>query len=92
MSSIRASGQDAAITLYPGAHHAFDNITLGYIHLSHADNGAGCTLRLASILGPLPSAGDVATCLRKGATIAGNAEAAASAQCNVRSQLGELLK
>jgi hypothetical protein len=62
---MRASGQDAAITLYPGAHHAFDNITLGYVHLANADNGAGCTLRLASILGPLPSASDVAGCLRK---------------------------
>ena len=92
MSSIRASGQDATITLYPGAHQAFDNITLGYIHLPNADNGAGCTLRLASILGPLPSAGDVATCLRKGATIAGNAEGAARARRNVRSQLGEVLK
>lgn len=92
VSSLRASGQDATITLYPGAHHAFDNITLGYIHLSNVDNGAGCTLRLASILGPLPSARDVAPCLRKGATIAGNAEGAAGARRNVRSQLGELLK
>jgi len=92
VSSLRASGQDAAITLYPGAHHAFDNITLGYIYLPNADNGAGCTLRIASILGPLPSASDVAACLRKGATIAGNAEAAASARRNVRNQLGDLLK
>ena len=67
VSSIRASSQDAAITLYPGAHHAFDNVTLGYIHLSNA-------------------------CLRKGATIAGNAEGAARARRNVRSQLGEVLK
>lgn len=92
VDSIRASGQDATITLYPGAHHAFDNIRLGFVHLPNADNGAGCALQSASILGPLPSANEVAACIRKGATIAGNAEAAATARRNVRTQLGELLK
>ena len=92
VDALRASGQDAAITIYPRAHHAFDNTRLGFVHLANADNPAGCVFRTASILGPLPSLADVGGCLRKGATIAGNAEAAALARQNVRMQLAELLR
>ena len=42
-------------------------------------------------LGPIPPLAEVAGCLRKGATIAGNAEAAAIARRNVRAQLAALV-
>lgn len=73
--TLEASGQDATISVYQGAHHSFDDIVVGFVHLSNVDNGAGCTFRIASILGPLPSANEFAGCLTKGATIAGNPEA-----------------
>jgi dienelactone hydrolase len=92
VDALRAVGQDATITVYPRAHHSFDNTRLGLLHLPNADNGADCVLRTASILGPLPSLDEVARCLRKGATIAGNATAAAMARRNVRTQLAELLR
>jgi dienelactone hydrolase len=91
VDAMRASGQDATINVYPRAHHAFDNFRLGFLHLPNADNGAGCVFHTASILGPLPPLAEVAGCLRKGATIAGNAEAAAQARRNVRTQLAALL-
>jgi len=56
METLRASGQDATVTVYRGAHHAFDDFGVGFLHLPNVDNGAGCAFRMASILGPLPSA------------------------------------
>lgn len=57
------------------------------------DNGAGCNVRLANILGPtLSSASELEGCLQKGATIAGNSEATAQSRQNVRAQLLELMK
>src|SRR5262245_2659430 len=90
---LKASGQDADITVYPGAHHGFPNESLGFVRMPNVDNGAACALRLASILGPLVSpASELESCLQKGATIAGNSEAAALARQNVRAQLTELMK
>jgi hypothetical protein len=56
------------------------------------DSGAACNLQLASILGPFPSIRETAGCLRKGATIAWNPNAAQQARRNVRSQLAELFQ
>jgi dienelactone hydrolase len=92
VEKLKASGQDAAITVYPGAHHAFDSVGLGYIRLANVDSGADCRLQTASVLGPLPPAAEIAKCLRKGATVAGNPEATEAARKNVRGQLAELLK
>lgn len=89
---LRASGQDVTITVYPGAHHSFDNIGRGFLRLPNVDNGAGCAVRIASILGPLPPRSETAGCLRKGATIAWNPQATEQARRNVRAQLAELLK
>jgi dienelactone hydrolase len=91
---LRASGQDATITVYAGAHHGFDNIGGGFFRLANVDNGADCAPRLASILGPLTSPrGDTASsCVRKGATVGWNPEATEQARRNVRAQLAELLK
>ena len=90
---LKAAGQDADITVYPGAHHSFPSEGLGFVRLPNVDNGAGCNVRLASILGPTVSTpSELEGCLQKGATIAGNSEAAAQSRQNVRAQLLELLK
>jgi dienelactone hydrolase len=90
--SLRASGQDVTITVYPGAHHSFDNIGRVFLRLPNVDNGAGCALRIVSILGPFPAPSETANCLRKGATIAWNPQATEQARRNMRDQLAELLK
>jgi dienelactone hydrolase len=89
---LRRSGQDAAITVYPGAHHSFDNVGLPFQYLPDVDNGAGCALTVASVLGPGPPASELARCLRKGATVAWSPGAEAQARRNLLSQLTELLK
>ncbi len=90
--SLRLSGQDISITIYPGAHHSFDNIGRSYLYLRNADNGAGCVARAASILGPFPPPRKTGGCLKKGATIAWNPEATEQARSNLHAQLTELLK
>jgi dienelactone hydrolase len=90
--SLRASGQDVTITVYAGAYHTFLYAGLGFVRQPNVDNAAGCTVRLASILGPLATPSEIAACLQKGATIAGNPKAAEQARQNVRTQLTELLK
>jgi dienelactone hydrolase len=90
--SLKASGQDAAITVYPGAYHSFDNIGRAFLHLPNVDSGAGCNLRMASILGPFPPLAEIVGCARKGATIAWSPEATEQARRNVRGQLAELLE
>lgn len=92
VESLRASGHDASITVYPGAHHAFDNPALGYVRRADVDNPSACELTVPSVLGPLPDARVIDACLRKGATMAGNPQALAQARRNVRAQLAELLR
>ena len=94
IETLRANAQDAIITVYRGAHHSFDDIWLGRAnhYLANVDNGAGCAFRIASILGPFPSASEITGCLTKGATIGGNPEGIDQARRNVQAQLAELLK
>ena len=93
VETLKAAGQDAAITVYPGAHHGFPAEWLGFVRMRNVDNGSACNARLASILGPTVSpASELERCLQKGATIAGNSEAAALSRQNVRAQLLELMK
>ncbi len=91
-AQLRAAGQDAAITVYPGAHHSFDNIGRPFLRLPTVDSGAGCAFEIASITGPFPSASDVRGCLTKGGTIAWNPDATESARRNVRAELADLLR
>lgn len=90
--TLKASAQDAAITVYPGAYHSFDNIGRTHLYLPNVDSGAACAFQLASIMGPFPPAREVARCARKGATIAWSPEATEQARINVRAQLAALLR
>ena len=92
-ASLRAAGQDVAINVYPGAHHAFDQ-ALRTAYLPAVNNGSDCFPQLASILGPLPAGAVRGTppCVKRGATVAGHPQAAAEARRNLRAQLDELMK
>jgi dienelactone hydrolase len=88
---IRKAGQDATITVYPGAHHSFDNLGVSVRHLSSVQNYAKCFWTASSMLGPFK--GQPATsCRTTGATLGVNDAAVAEARRNVRAQLSELLK
>ncbi len=89
--ALKTSGQDASITVYTGAHHSFDNLGQRFQYLPNVVSGADCFFRVASILGPAPSLGEITKCLRRGATIAWNPDATEQARRNVRVQLSELL-
>jgi dienelactone hydrolase len=89
---LRASGQDATITVYPGASHGFDMSEVSFVRRTNVDSGADCAFQMASIMGPFPSASDTARCVRRGATVGFNREATEQARRNVRAQLAELLK
>ncbi len=92
-ASLKAAGFDAAIDVYPGAHHAFDQAPR-HIFLPNVGNGADCFPRLPSLLGPFPAfmPGAPPSCVKRGATIAGNSAAATQARSNLRAQLDELMK
>lgn len=98
VNSLKASGQDASITVYPGARHGFDNAALGtaYLFLPSMDSLVGCTIESTHILGPVKdparASARMKSCVRKGATVGFNPEATAIARRNVRAQLAELLK
>jgi dienelactone hydrolase len=85
-------GQDARITVYPGAHHSFDNIGRSLVRLANVDSGAGCFFELPSLAGPQPPADAVRACLTKGATIGWNPEATEQARRDVLAELAELLR
>jgi dienelactone hydrolase len=91
-AALKASGQDVEISVYPGAHHAFDVPGLPVMSRPDVNNTSGCFPQMASILSPPSGGAAAASCLKRGATIGGNAEAAAAARSNVRAQLGILLK
>jgi dienelactone hydrolase len=86
--ALKAGGEDTAIAVYPGAHHAFD-MAGKETYRPEVGNGSNCFPRYASLLGPILES--TPGCARRGATVAGNREAAALARANVRAQLIELL-
>jgi len=94
VQQLKGSGQDATVTVYPAAHHSFDNVGYGSasLYLANVDSGAKCEFKIASILGPFPSRSEIGKCARKGATIGWSPEASEQARRDVRAQLAELLR
>ncbi|MBL8495457.1 MAG: dienelactone hydrolase family protein [Rhodocyclaceae bacterium] len=90
-SHLVKRGQNAGITVYPGAHHGFDAVDAGRILLPEAVNAAACSFDIPSILGPFPFRDALARCTRKGATVEENTAATAAARNNVRMEIEELL-
>lgn len=92
VAGLRAAGYDARITVYPGARHSFDEVGQPVTALPHVANGAACTPRLASILGPPENAEQFADCLRLGATIGWDPEATRQARAAVLTELEKLVR
>jgi dienelactone hydrolase len=92
VESLRAAGNDADIKLYAGGHHGFDRgAALSTRYLPGVENPAACVIRIPSLMGPFPDE-EISSCMRRGATIGGNAETAGEARRVVRAQLAELLR
>jgi dienelactone hydrolase len=87
----RKAGQDASITVYPDAHHSFDNLAVPLRYNPNVENYAKCFWTARSVLGPF-SGPDATTCRTRGATAGLNEQAVAQARRTVRAQLTELLR
>jgi dienelactone hydrolase len=90
VASLKASGQDVAISVYADAYHAFDQAR-DTIYLPNVVNAADCYAQMPSILGPLLPA-SIANCVKKGAHVGPNTTAAEQARKTLRAQLDELLR
>jgi len=88
-AALKATGQDVAIDVYAGAHHAFDQAR-GFSYLPKVGNGADCFPVRASILGPVVSG--TPSCIKRGATVAPSPDAANLARRNLHAQLDQLLR
>lgn len=88
---LRANGFDAAITVYPDAHHGFDDPFGSVTRLPSAANVGRCTPRFKSILGPSETENPFAGCAKRGATVGRNVNAIKAAQGVVKEQLEALL-
>jgi dienelactone hydrolase len=93
VNRLRAAGFDAAATLYPGAHHGFDNGSARVAVSQEGSNLWDCTLRWASALGPeLPTSSKPNCAKRIGASAGGNLEARDLARANVQRELAQILR
>jgi dienelactone hydrolase len=90
MARYRADGADVAVTVYPGAPHAFDAVGAPVMYLPQVLNGSSCRLNLTKI-DDAPRASDIA-CVRRGATSGYHGAATLAARRKVHAQLLDLLK
>lgn len=88
---LRAKGFDAEISIYPDAHHGFDDPFGQVTKLPNASNVAACTPEFESILGPAKLADPWAGCIKRGATVGRNPKAIEAAQEVLRKQFEQLL-
>lgn len=89
-ASLKASGQDVSISVYPDAYHSFDQAR-NPVYLPNVANAADCTPQAPSILGPVVP-GTLGSCMKKGANVGPSPSATEAARKAVRAQLDELLK
>jgi dienelactone hydrolase len=90
--TLQAKGYDAQITVYPGAHHAFD-MHFGFaMRMPGFTSAANCRPGYASILGPIDYEKNFSGCITKGVTAGRNAQAIEQAAQVLRTQLSELRK
>ena len=90
VDSLKASGQNAEIHVYPKAHHAFDDPSLPVVDLPNAPSMAACWWRGSSILDSLTR--EPASCVSRGVTVGYGSAATEAARLEVRAELAELLK
>jgi len=91
VDELKSKGQDAAITVYPGARHSFDRPTGDVELLAQAANFALCSPVVPHIAGPYPFKKLFAKCLKLGAHAGRDGEATALAIPVVQRELAELL-
>jgi dienelactone hydrolase len=91
VASLKASGQDVAISIYADAYHSFDQAR-NTLYLPNAVNLADCYAQMPSILGPVPTPANIGNCVKKGANVGPNDAAAEQARRTLRAQLEELLR
>lgn len=87
----KARGQDAEITTYAGAHHAFDNVGRAITRRPDVYSAVGCLIELPSFGATFPES-ELARCRQKGATVGWNPDATEAARQHVLTQLGMLLR
>lgn len=90
VASLKASGQDVAISVYADAYHSFDQAR-DTVYLPNVVNPADCYAQMPSILGPIVPA-SIANCIKKGANVGANAAATEQARKTLRTQLDELMR
>ncbi len=88
---LKANGFDASITIYPGAHHAFDDPFGAVVKLPSVANVAGCFPKYKSIVGPSSADNPFAGCAKSGATVGRNVAAIKAAQEVLQGQMASLL-
>jgi dienelactone hydrolase len=90
VASLKTSGQDADIHVYPRAHHSFDDPSQQFFYGPQMQSPAKCSFHGSSILDPLTM--EPPSCFSRGATNGRNFPAIGSVRENVRSELSKLLR
>lgn len=90
VATMRSLGQDATVTGYADAHHAFDrNAPVSYV--AQWINYGACRFELASIEA-VPAADEYKRCVRRGASVGGNPAATVLMRQNRAVELEALLR
>ncbi len=91
VDELKANGHDAAITVYPGAHHSFDTPAGSPVYLPQAGNFARCAPAVAHITGPYVFEKTFANCWKRGAHAGRDGAATALAAPVLRRELAGML-
>lgn len=88
---LRAKGFDVTVTIYPDAHHAFDDPFGAPVKVPKVINLANCFPKYKSILGPSEEDNPFAKCANRGATVGRNVKAIKTAEVELHTQLDQLV-